>query len=84
MKSDRDPHRDGQSGPLGGNLDQAQQLEVIEKLAILATPEEPERDRVDAGKKIKSLVPKAWAVAVPVLQSVLTAELRTKLGLPLD
>ena len=64
------------------SLDQAQQLEVIEKLAILATPEKPERDRVDAGKKIKSLVPSAWAVAMPVLQSVLTAEIRVKLGLP--
>ena len=63
------------------NLDQAQQLEVIEKLAILSTPNESERDRVDAGRKIMTLVPKAWAVAVPVLQSVLTAELKTKLGL---
>lgn len=66
----------------GNHLDHAEQLEVIEKLAVLATPDESEKARVSAGDRIRTLVPKAWNAAIPVLQSVLSAEIQSKLGLP--
>jgi hypothetical protein len=37
---------------------------------------------VRAGQRIRHLAPKAWEAALPVLQSVLTAEAKRQLGLP--
>lgn len=34
--------------------------------------------------RFKQMAPKAWALAVPALQSIITAEMKAKLGLPLN
>jgi hypothetical protein len=64
------------------DLDNADQLVLIEQIAVLTGPDEPEKRQVAAGERIKDLAPKAWAIAMPVLQAVLTAEIRAKLGIP--
>jgi hypothetical protein len=63
-------------------LDDADRLELIEQLAVLSRPDEDEKRRVRAGERVKQLAPKGWAVAQPILTSLLSAELRMKLGLP--
>jgi hypothetical protein len=63
-------------------LDSADRLELIEQLAVLSGPEEDDKKRVRAGKRVKELAPKGWAVAGPILQTLLSAEIRSHLGLP--
>jgi hypothetical protein len=64
------------------DLDAADRLEISEKLAVLAAPDQPERERVAAGNRIKAIAPKAWTLAVPMVQSLVGAEIRKHLGLP--
>lgn len=63
-------------------LDNADRLELIEQIAVLSGPEQDGKKRVRAGERVKQLAPKGWAVAQPILQTLLTAELRKQLGLP--
>jgi hypothetical protein len=39
-------------------------------------------ERVRAGHRIMSLAPEAWKALLPVLQGLLTAEAKRRLGLP--
>jgi hypothetical protein len=50
---------------------------------VLSRPdaEVSEEERVRAGETIRRLAPKAWEVFLPVAQSVLTAEVKRRLGL---
>jgi hypothetical protein len=41
-----------------------------------------DEDRVRAGHRIMNLGPQAWNAALPVLQSLLMAEVKRRLGLP--
>ncbi|MHB1536113.1 MAG: DUF2321 domain-containing protein [Acidimicrobiales bacterium] len=63
-------------------LDNADRLELIEQLAVLSRPEEESKKRLKAGHRVKQLAPKGWAMAQPLLQTLLSAELRRQLGLP--
>ena len=63
-------------------LDDADRLELIEQIAVLSRPDEDEKQRFRAGERIKQLAPKGWDLARPILTSLMSAELRTKLGLP--
>jgi hypothetical protein len=66
-------------------LDEADRLAVVEQIAVLSEPvdEVSDEDRVRAGKRVKSLAPKVWEAALPILQSLLTAKAKQELGLPL-
>jgi hypothetical protein len=66
------------------DLDEATLLTVREQVAVLSAPvdEATDDDRVRAGNRIKNLAPKAWEASLPVLQSLLTAEAKRRLGLP--
>jgi hypothetical protein len=63
-------------------LDDAGRLEVREKIAVLSAPEEDEKRRVKAGEALRKLVPKAWEGAKPILQTLVSAELQKRLGIP--
>lgn len=63
-------------------LDNAERLELIEQIAVLSKPDVDEKTRIKAGEKIKQLAPRGWAMAGPVLRSLLTAEILRRLGLP--
>ncbi len=64
--------------------DEADLLAVREQIAVLSKldGEVTEGQRVRAGETIKRLAPKAWEVFRPVAQTVLTAEVKRRLGLP--
>jgi hypothetical protein len=66
------------------DLDKADRLTIIEQIAVLSKPEDEASDeqRVEAGSVIRRLAPKMWGAALPVLQTVLSAELRRQMGLP--
>lgn len=66
------------------DLDEADLLTVQEEIAVLSRPDDEvtEEQRVRAGETIKRLAPKAWEVFRPVAQSVLTTEVKRRLGLP--
>jgi hypothetical protein len=66
------------------NLDEADRLTITEQLAVLSKPPDEASDEqlVKAGSVIKRLAPKMWEAALPVLQTVLSAEIRRQLGLP--
>jgi hypothetical protein len=66
------------------DLDEATWLTVCEQIAVLATPvdEKTDEDRVRAGERFRRVAPKAWETALPVLQTLLTAEVKKRLGLP--
>jgi hypothetical protein len=66
------------------DLDEADRLTVVEQIAVLSAPEDDVSNerRAGAGEKVRQLAPKAWEAALPVLQSVLTAEAKRRLGLP--
>lgn len=63
-------------------LDDADRLEVIEQIAVLARPEEDEKRRIRAGERIKELAPKGWALTQPILTSLVSAEIQRRLGIP--
>jgi hypothetical protein len=65
------------------DLDEAELLTVREEIAVLSKPEDEvtEDQRVRAGETISRLAPKAWELFRPVAQSVLTAEVKRRLGL---
>jgi Uncharacterized protein conserved in bacteria (DUF2321) len=66
------------------DLDEATLLVISEELAVLSAPVDEEvtdDDRVRAGHRIRDLAPKAWEASLPVLQSLLTAEVKRRLGL---
>jgi len=63
-------------------LDHAARLEVTEQLEILASPSKPEKSRVAAGERIKRLAPQAWSLAGPIVTTIVSAEMKSKLGLP--
>lgn len=67
----------------GDELDDAEKREILERLMVLAATDKTDKARVAAGERIKQLAPKAWNVAAPVLMSILSAEIKLKLGLPL-
>lgn len=64
-------------------LDDATRLEVAEQIAVLSQPNEDGKKRLRAGKALRELAPKGWQAAQPVLQTLVSAELRKQLGLPL-
>jgi hypothetical protein len=66
------------------DLDEATLLTVREQIAVLSQPvdEATDDDRVRAGRRIRDLAPKAWEAVLPVLQGLLTAEAKRRLGLP--
>ena len=66
------------------DLDDATLLVIGEELAVLSAPvdEVTDDDRVRAGRRIRDLAPKAWEASLPVLQGLLTAEAKRRLGLP--
>jgi hypothetical protein len=65
------------------NLDEADCLTIQEQIAVLSAPKASDQERVEAGSVIKRLAPKGWEVMLPVLQTLLSAEIRRQLGLPL-
>lgn len=66
------------------DVDEATLLTIREQIAVLSAPvdEVTDEDRVRAGHRIMDLAPEAWKAALPVLQSLLTAEVKRRLGLP--
>jgi hypothetical protein len=66
------------------DLDEATLLTAREQIAILSAPvdEVTDDERVRAGHRIMSLAPEAWKALLPVLQGLLTAEAKRRLGLP--
>lgn len=66
-------------------LDQAAHLELVEAIAVLSKSEDDqdvsEDDRVRAGYKVKQLAPEAWRTGLPILQTVISAAVKKKLGL---
>jgi hypothetical protein len=66
------------------DLDEPTLLTIREQIAVLSAPvdEATDDERVAAGHRMRDLAPEAWKVAVPVLQSLLTAEVKRRLGLP--
>jgi hypothetical protein len=67
------------------DLDEATLLTVREQLAVLSAPVDEETtddDRVRAGRGLRDLAPKAWEAGLPIFQSLLTAEVKRRLGLP--
>ena len=63
-------------------LDDAGRLEISEQIAVLSEPKEESKRRVRAGEALKGLAPKGWGAAQPILQTLISAELRKQLGLP--
>lgn len=66
------------------DLSEADRFEIIDALAVLSKPgtEADEKSKVDAGKTVQRLAPRAWAVAQPVLVETLSSVVRKALGLP--
>jgi hypothetical protein len=63
-------------------LDDATRLEVGEQIALLPKPDEDDKRRVKAGERLRSLAPKGWQAAQPILVTPVSAELKKQLGLP--
>lgn len=65
-------------------LDEATQLTLIEKLALLTSPldEADEDERFKAAGLVRRLAPRFWDAGLPIIQSVLSAETKRKLKLP--
>lgn len=63
-------------------LDDATRLEVGEQIAVLSKPEEDNKRRVRAGQALRELAPKGWLAAQPIVQTLVSAELRKQLGFP--
>lgn len=63
-------------------LDDATRLEVSEQIAVLSGPDEDSKRRVKAGEALRKLAPKGWEAAQPILQTLVSAELKKQLGLP--
>lgn len=53
------------------------------QIAVLEKSEASDAQRMGPGSVIKRLAPKMWEAALPVLQTVLSAEIRRQLRLPL-
>jgi Uncharacterized protein conserved in bacteria (DUF2321) len=67
------------------DLDEATLLTVSEQLAVLSAPVDDkvtDDDRVRAGRGLRDLAPKVWEAGLPIFQSLLTAEVKRRLGLP--
>jgi len=67
------------------DLPQGDRRVLVEQLASLREPAGDaavENRQMAALRLLKSGAPKAWALAGPVLQGILTAEMRRQLGLP--
>lgn len=64
------------------DLDNADRLELVEQIAVLSAPDKDTKSKIRAGERVRQLAPKGWTVAQPVLVSLLSAEIRTHLGLP--
>jgi hypothetical protein len=41
-----------------------------------------DEQQIRAGERLRGLAPKMWEAALPILQSLLTAKAKEKLGLP--
>lgn len=63
-------------------LDDATRLEIGEQIAVLSGPDEDSKRRVKAGEALRKLAPKGWEAAQPILQTLVSAELKKQLGLP--
>lgn len=65
-------------------LNEDQRLIALEQLAVLSEPADQttHEQQVRAGQRIRDLTPKLWETLRPVLQSLLTAEVKQQLGLP--
>lgn len=61
------------------DLDEADRLTITEQVAVLSKPEASDEQRIKAGNVIKRLAPKMWEAALPILQTVLSAEIRRQL-----
>jgi hypothetical protein len=66
------------------DLDDATLLTIRGQIAVLSAPvdEATDDERVRAGSRIRNLAPEAWKAMLPVLQGLLTAEAKRRLGLP--
>ena len=66
------------------DLDEAERLVVVEQIAVLSEPvdEVSDEQQIRAGERLRGLAPKVWEAALPILQSLLTAKAKEKLGLP--
>jgi hypothetical protein len=64
-------------------LDESRRLEVVEAIAVLSAPEDSSQvaEKVRAGNLFRKYAPGAWAAGLPVLQSLLSAELQGSLHL---
>jgi hypothetical protein len=63
-------------------LDAATRLEVSEQIAVLSGPDGDDKRRVKAGEALRKLVPKGWEATQPILQTLISAELKKQLGFP--
>jgi hypothetical protein len=63
-------------------LDEATQLTIIEDIAVLAASVKgvPDESRVSAAERIRTLAPRLWDAALPVVQSVATAAVKAHFG----
>jgi hypothetical protein len=63
-------------------LDDATRLEVGEQIAVLSGTDEDNKRRLKAGEALRKLAPKGWEAAQPILQTLVSAELKKQLELP--
>jgi hypothetical protein len=63
-------------------LDDSTRLEISEQIAVLSGTDEDGKRRVKAGETLRKLAPKGWDAAQPILQTLISAELKKQLGLP--
>ena len=69
---------------LESGLTKSDRLDLVESIALLAQPEEPDTldAHVKAGEKIRRLAPGLWQLAQPILSNLLSSELQQALHLP--
>jgi hypothetical protein len=54
----------------------------LTELRTQPTSKDLEQRQIRALKKLQELAPKAWQLALPLIQSIATAEIKKQLGLP--
>jgi hypothetical protein len=64
-------------------LDDATRLEITEQITALSEPDGDNKRRVKAGETLRNLAPKGWQAAQPILQMLVSTELKKQLGLPM-
>lgn len=68
----------------GDGVSPADRLELMREIEVLSLLEEDDDpdEQVRIAEKIKRLAPKAWAAARPLVQTLVSAEIQRRLGLP--